>query len=65
MLINVGVKDVQIVVEVVLKSRIFEVMDERCHSKFLNFSSYPLHRFIEISNDQMDREEGKVAEQQH
>ena len=38
-------KDVQIVVQVVLKARILEVIDDRCHSKFPNFSSYPLHRF--------------------
>eukprot|EP00731_Ephydatia_muelleri_P013473 Em0007g783a len=38
-------KDVQIVVEVVLKARILEVIDDRCHSKFPNFSSNPLHRF--------------------
>ena len=38
-------KNVQIVVEVVLKARILEVIDDRCHSKFPNFSSNPLHRF--------------------
>ena len=40
-----GVKDVRIVAEVVLKARILEVIDERYHSKFPNFSSNPLNRF--------------------
>eukprot|EP00731_Ephydatia_muelleri_P007417 Em0003g1665a len=34
-------KDVQIVVEVVLKARILEVIDKRCQSKFPNFSPNP------------------------
>ena len=38
------VKDVQIVAEVVLQARILEVIDERYHSKFPNFSSNPLNR---------------------
>ena len=37
-------KDVQIVVEVVLKARILEVIDKRCQSKFANFSPNPLDR---------------------
>ena len=37
-------KDVQIVVEVVLKARILEVIDKRCQSKFPNFSPNPLDR---------------------
>ena len=36
--------DVQIVAEVVLKGRILEVIDKRCHSKFPNFSPNPLDR---------------------
>ena len=39
------VKDVQIVAEVVLQAKILEVIDERYHSKFPNFSSNPLNRF--------------------
>ena len=38
-------KDVQIVAEVVLQAKILEVIDERYHSKFPNFSSNPLNRF--------------------
>ena len=37
-------KDVQIVVEVVLKARILEVIDKRCQSKFPTFSPNPLDR---------------------
>ena len=37
-------KDVQIVAEVVLKGRILELIHERCHSKFSNFSPNPLGR---------------------
>ena len=39
------VKDVQIVAEVVLQAKILEVIDERYHSKFPNFSSNPLNKF--------------------
>ena len=47
-LITAGIKsdakDVQIIVEVVLKARMLEVIDKRCQSKFPNFSPNPLDR---------------------
>ena len=38
-------RKMHIVVEVVLKARILEVIDERCHSKSHNISPNPLNRF--------------------
>ena len=55
------VKDVQIVVEVVLKARILEVIDKRCQSKFLNFFPNPLDR---IDRDKMMKWIEKKAKQQ-
>ena len=51
----------QIVVEVVLKARILEVIDKRCHSKFPNFSPNPLDR---IDRDNMMKWIEKKAKQQ-
>ena len=54
-------KDVRIVVEVVLKARILEAIDKRCHSKFPNFSPNPLDR---IDRDKMMKWIEKKAKQQ-
>ncbi|KAL5471207.1 hypothetical protein EMCRGX_G029297 [Ephydatia muelleri] len=54
-------KDMQIVVEVVLKARILEVIDKRCQSKFPNFSPNPLDR---IDKDKMMKWIEKKAIQQ-
>ena len=54
-------KDVQIVVQVVLKASILEVIDKRCHSKFPNFSPNPLDR---IDGDKMMKWTEKKARQQ-
>ena len=52
----------QIVVEVVLKARILEVIDKRCHSIFPNFSPNPLDTIV---RDKMMKWIEKKAKQQN
>ena len=50
----------RIVAEIVLKGRILEVINGRCHSKFHNFSPNPLYR---LDSDKMMKWIEKKAKQ--
>ena len=43
-------KDVKVVVDVLLKAKVLEVIEERCHSKFPDIAANPLHK---LNRDRM------------